>query len=132
MATFPMSVPVEQPIKKVQKKLAEEISSGKYKVGVLIAPQEFKTIRLQDGEITEEMFSVFGRKNPLLDIRNEMFEKHRDYMRTRTDDQYTQMTKDSIISDLIRINEYLQNDDREVLFERLISFERTRHLMFLA
>ena len=133
MTTFSTTVPKEPSTLEVKRKLAEEISNGKYKVGVLIAPQEFKTTKLQDGEIKEEIFTVFGRKNPLLEIRNAMFEQHKDFLRTKTDEQFAQMTRDSIILDLIRIDEFsdkLVNESREVLLEKLIDFERTRHLMF--
>ena len=99
METFYTVVPVEQSNIKVIQTLAEEISTGKYNVGVLIPPQEIKTTKLVNGEIKEEKYSVHGRKIPLLDIRNEMFEKHRHFMRTRTDEEYNQLTRDSIIED---------------------------------
>ena len=133
METFDTVVPVEQSNIKVIQTLAEDIANGKYNVGVLIPPQDFKTTKLVNGEIKEEKYSVHGRKIPLLDIRNEMFEKHQDFMRTRTDEEYNQLTRDSIIEDLCRINEYsldLATESREVLLKKLTNFERTRHLMF--
>ena len=62
-----------------------------------------------------------------------MFEKHRDFMLTTTDEEYNQLTRDSIIEDLCRINEYsidLATESREVLLKKLTNFEKTRHLMF--
>ena len=72
-------------------------------------------------------------KYPFLTSEKKMLEKHQRYMRTRTDTEYTQLTRDSIIEDLCRINEYsrdLEVESREVLLNKLIKFERTRHLMF--
>ena len=68
-------------------------------------------------------YSVHGREIPLLDIRKEMFEKHQDFLRTRTDKDYTQLTRDSIIEDLCRINEYsidLATESREVYLKSLL------------
>ena len=133
METFDTVVPIEQSNIKVIQTLAEDIANGKYNVGVMITPQDFKTTKLVNGEIQEEKYSVHGRKIPLLDIRKEMFEKHQDFLRIRTDEEYPQLTRDSIIEDLCRINEYsiaLATESREVLLKKLINFERTRHLMF--
>ena len=133
METFDTVVPVEQSNIKVKQTLAEDIANGKYKVGVMITPQDSKTTKLVNEEIQEEKYSVHGRKIPLLDIRKEMFEKHQDFLRIRTDEEYTHLTRDSIIEDLCRINEYsidLATESREVLLKKLINFERTRHLMF--
>ena len=106
MKSFDTVVPVEQSNIKVKKELAEKIADGTYNVGVLITPQNFKTTKLVDGEIKEEQYFVHGRKIPLIDIRKEMFEKHQHYMRIRTDAEHTQLTRDSIIEDLCRIDEY--------------------------
>ena len=133
METFDTVVPVEHSNIKVIQTLAEDIANGKYIVGVMITPQDFKTTKLVNGEIQEEKYSAHGRKIPLLDIRKEMFEKHQDFLRIRTDEEYAQLTRDSIIEDLCRINEYsidLATESREVLLKKLINFERTRHLMF--
>ena len=134
MESFDTVVPVEQSNFKVKKELADKIADGTYNVGVLIAPQSFKATKLIDGEIKEEQYTVYGRKIPLLDIRKEMFEKHQHYMRSpRTDAEYAQLSRDSIIEDLCRIDEYssdLVAEEREVLLNKLIKFERTRHLMF--
>ena len=80
METFDTVVPVEQCNIKVIQTLAEDIANGKYNVGVMITPQDFKTTKLVNGEIQEEKYSVHGRKIPLLDIRKEMFEKHQDFI----------------------------------------------------
>ena len=128
-----MAVPVEESNIKVQKKLTREISDEIYNIGVLTAPQEFITTKLKNGELREEIFSIHGRKMPLLDIRKEMLEKHKDFLRLRHDEEYAQMTRETIINGLIRIYEFsidLVDSTREVLFNRLVSFEKTRHLMF--
>ena len=106
MESFDMAVPVKESNSKVQKKLAKEISDGVYNIGVLITPQEFRATKLKEGELTEEIFSVHGRKMPLLDIRKEMLEKHEEFLRLRNDEEYAQMTRETIINGLIRINEF--------------------------
>ena len=128
-----MAVPVKESNSKVQKKLAKEISDGVYNIGVLITPQEFRATKLKDGELRKEIFSVYGRKMQLLDIRKEMLKKHKEFLRLRNDEEYGQMIREIIIDGLIRINEFsigLIDATREVLLNKLVSFERTRHLMF--
>ena len=92
-----------------------------------------RATKLKDGELRKEIFSVYGRKMQLLDIRKEMLKKHKEFLRLRNDEEYGQMIREIIIDGLIRINEFsigLIDATREVLLNKLVSFERTRHLMF--
>ena len=69
---------------------------------------------------------------PLLDIRKEMLKKHKEFLRLQNDEEYAQKTRETI-NGLICINEFsidLIDNTREVLLNKLVSFERTRHLMF--
>ena len=63
METFDTVVPVEQSNIKVIQSLAEEISTGKYNVGVLIPPQEFKTTKLVNGEIRGEILCSWKKNS---------------------------------------------------------------------
>ena len=61
-----------------------------------------------------------------------MLKKHKEFLRLQNDEEYAQKTRETI-NGLICINEFsidLIDNTREVLLNKLVSFERTRHLMF--
>ena len=117
----------------VQQKLKENIKEGRYKLGDIIVPQQFEKMVLKNNKIVKTILTVNGRKIPLRSIREDMFYKNLKFMKLRTDAEIAKLSRDEIICDLLRINEYFDSDkEMETFFlqERLKNFERTRHLMF--
>ncbi|XP_047134481.1 uncharacterized protein LOC101239424 [Hydra vulgaris] len=119
--------------KVLKDKLEQDIEKGKYRIGKLIVPKTFtKTVCKNNSLVTEE-FLVSGRKLSIDDIRADMYENHKAFMRLTTDQEYLALSRETIIDGLKRIDEF--NDDyenRSVLHlrETFKKFERTRHLMF--
>ena len=75
---------------------------------------------------------VSGRKQPLRDIREQMLEEHQHYFRVFSDAEYSSMTREKIMEELQRINEYKDNHinlDTDELQRILKSFQRTRNVM---
>lgn len=105
--------------------------AGEYKVGDLIVPQEFQRAVLKNDKIITETITIQGRKISLYDIRKDMAEKHQQYMRLRTDEEFKKMSQEDIIKELTTINEYDQYDPdaNTNILEKLMNFQRTRHLM---
>lgn len=52
------------------------LNSGKYHLGVLIEPKEFRKYVLKDGNIIECAYQIHGRKIPLDIIRKNIFKRH--------------------------------------------------------
>ncbi|XP_047129004.2 uncharacterized protein LOC124809199 [Hydra vulgaris] len=128
-----ISIPMEVSNKVLKDKLEQDIEKGKYRIEKLIVPKTFtKTVCKNNSLVTEE-FLVSGRKLSIDDIRADMYENHKAFMRLTTDQEYLALSRETIIDGLKRIGEF--NDDyenRSVLHlrETFKKFERTRHLMF--
>ncbi|XP_047122498.1 uncharacterized protein LOC105847932 [Hydra vulgaris] len=128
-----ISIPMEVSNKVLKDKLEQDIEKGKYRIGKLIVPKTLtKTVCKNNSLVTEE-FLVSGRKLSIDDIRADMYENHKAFMRLATDQEYLALSRETIIDGLKRIDEF--NDDyenRSVLHlrETFKKFERTRHLMF--
>ena len=73
-----------------------------------------------------------GRKVPFDYIRSSLPERHEKFLRLHKDEEYDKMSRDEIISNLIRINEYEECDSKNdtlSLVQRLKGFERKQHPM---
>ena len=63
--------------KKLKKDMDENVKSGKYLLGELIEPKEYKKFILNtDGKINEVTYTISGRKIPLVDIRRKLYNDH--------------------------------------------------------
>ncbi|XP_065664548.1 uncharacterized protein LOC136086194 [Hydra vulgaris] len=127
-----ISIPIEVSNKVLKDKLEQEIEKGKYRIGKLIVPKTFTKTVCENNLVTEE-FLVYGRKLSINDIRADMLKNHKAFMRFRTDQEYLDLSRETIVDSLKRIDEFNDDyDNRSVLHLREIfkKFERTRHLMF--
>ena len=107
------------------------IAEDKIVIGDLIVPQKFKRKFLKDGNIVDDEYEIYGRRVPFHFIRESLLKRHQHFMRLRQDEEYLQMSRIDIISDLKRIDEYEDfhaNSDTPLLLNRLKQFERKRHL----
>ena len=89
-------------------------------------------IVLINDKLIKETTTTEGRKMDLLDIRKNMLKKQEKYMKLRTDDELSLLTKDNTLKELSRINELAPDDfsqDNLFLLKKLKYFERARHLM---
>ena len=128
-----ISIPQEETIVQIKCKVKKLIAEGKIVIGDLIVPQKFKRKFLKDGNIVDDEYEIYGRRVPFHLIRESLLKRHQHFMRLRQDEEYLQMSRNYIISDLKRINEYEDFDgdfdgDTPLLLNRLKQFERKRHL----
>ena len=73
--------------------------------------------------------NILGRKEPLMKIREKTLVQLRKYMRLKPDNYYENISLDNIKQQLMRINEYGDNDlskTKEELLTRLKLHERRR------
>ena len=101
-------------------------------MGEEIVPRKFKRMEIVNGKPVISEIVVSGRKQPLTDIREQMLEEHQKYFRIFSDAHYSSMTREKLINELQRINEYKDNDfnlDTAELKCTLTSLQRTRNLM---
>ena len=73
-----VSVAVPRTENALKAALREALENGKYSLGDLIEPKTFKKLVYGEDGPEEIDFTVCGRKIPLIDIRNQLNEKHSD------------------------------------------------------
>ena len=75
---------------------------------------------------------VSGRKQPLTDIREQMLEEHQSYFRIFSDADNSSITREKLMNELQRINEYTDNHfnlDTTELKCTLKSLQRSRNVL---
>ena len=110
-----------------------KLEAGEYTIGELVVPKQYKKLVLtSEGTLKEVEFTVSGRKIPLTEIRKRELNRCEQLgvVRDHTNDDYAQMSDDQI-SQRLRVlgDEGHLRDTPGQRRERLIKFERTRHLM---
>ena len=128
-----ISLPTEESTEEINKQLNEKIEQGIYKLGELIIPQVYEKVTLQNNKLTTQEIEIRGRRVNLLDIRRDMFEKHKKFMKLHSNEQIENLSQTDVVNLLRKIHEYTEDDDKETLGElrsRLKKIQRTRNLMF--
>ena len=109
----------------------QENRKGWYSLGETIVPQTFTRTFVKDGKIKSEERSVSGRKFSLIQIRKDLLQKHSDYMRLTTDEEFSKMEKKDLIEILKNIGEFDAKGNEKSfkdLLTKVKKFERTRYL----
>ena len=125
-------MPVEKSNVSVCNELSKCIADGKYDIGSLIIPQEFKKTLLKDGKLISETFAVCGRKIPLENIRSKLFRQHKDFLRLKPESYYENISLEELKVSFNALNENHHIDfslPLKDLQKKLKMIERTRHLM---
>ena len=110
-----------------------KLEAVEYTIGELVVPKQYKKLVLtSEGTLKEVEFTVSGRKIPLTEIRKRELNRCEQLgvVRDHINDDYAQMSDDQI-SQRLRVlgDEGNLRDTPGQRRERLIIFERTRHLM---
>ena len=53
---------------KAKETLRKDIEDGKYCLGEAIVSKEYKKMVIKNSQVTEEIFTIYGRKIPLMEI----------------------------------------------------------------
>ena len=67
-------------LQKPNKKLREDIESGKYLFGELIVPKEYKKLTIKNNKVNEESFTIYGQKIRLKLIRIKLLKNELKYI----------------------------------------------------
>ena len=128
-----IAIPTSISTKHVAEQLKEKIADGTYRIGSLIIPQKFEKYVLHIDRIYKEEVHVSRRKIDLESIPIDIYNQHKKFMRLRSDNDYSKVSKKDTIKQLHRINEFDVTDihkNTDILKNKLKNFERTRNLMF--
>ena len=79
------SVPCNESVMKAKERLRKDIEDGKYCLGEAIVPKEYKKMVIKNRQVTAEIFTIYGRKIPLMEIRKKLLQNEVKYMRDPPD-----------------------------------------------
>ena len=69
------SVPCNESIMRAKEILQKDIEDGKYCLGEPIVPEEYQKMVIKNNKVTEEIFTIYGRKIPLTIMRKKIIAK---------------------------------------------------------
>ncbi|KAL9977472.1 hypothetical protein ACROYT_G014878 [Oculina patagonica] len=124
-----ISLPTPETNDSLKQKLKLKIQQGEFTVGELIVPREYEKLIIDaDGKIHTTTFTVQGRKQPLEEIRRKTLEVHEKFMKVKPDEYYSEMSREDVITQLTRLNEYNPDDGLTKMRKKLQKISTTRHL----
>ena len=126
-----VSFPVEPSPDTVKQFMEDKIRAGEIDIGESIVERKYtkKKFDKSTGQLGDHVFSVFGRKHPLLKIRVKLFNKCKKFMRLNPDSYFENISKEELTKRLLSIGEFIhETESLSDMKERLKQYERTRHL----
>ena len=111
--------------------MEEKIRAGEIDIGESIVERKYtkKKFDKSTGQLVDHVFSVFGRKHPLLKIHVKLFNKCKKFMRLNPDSYFENISKEELTKRLLSIGEFIhETESLSDMKERLKQYERTRHL----
>lgn len=90
-------------------------------------PHKLIRYTVYNGELKQTETTVYGRKIPLLELREKLLEKHLPFMYLHTDEQLLALNKSELMEVYTKRKLRLPSElSEEALRERLKEYERTR------
>ena len=125
-----ISIPSLPTTGEITNKKAKLIESGELSIGEPCSPYMLtKSVVSKDGGIIEKTVQIYGRKIPLLDIRERLMKQHEAYMRQTTDAELKALTRPDILQMAANYHIHLPPDlSDDQLRAQLALFQRTRTL----
>jgi len=119
-----VSVPVSRSNSQIRASIKTMIEDGRYNLGIPVVETEVVKLAVSNtGTVEKNQLNVHARKIPLMDIRKEALKDHKNLLRIRDDNYYSNLTKDEVICELRKLHEETSNDLEEMR-ERLKSYQR--------
>ena len=109
--------------------MEDKVRAGEIDMGESIVERKYtqKKFDKSTGQLVDHVFSVFGRKHPVLKIRVKLFNKK--FMRLNPDSHFENISKEELTKRLLFIGEFIhETESLSDMKERLKQYERTRHL----
>ena len=121
-------MPVQRTNSEIKREIAEKIESGEFSIGVpVLETESIKLVITPEGKIEKRPCKLAARKFPLSEIRQKCLTKHEKFMRVRSDQEYSQFSREELQQQLVHLNEPCTDEESEELRARLKEVERTRH-----
>ena len=88
-----------------------------------------KLVIAKDLKIVKVEFTTEGRKVPLKKIRQDLLQKHTQFLRKNNHNHYEEMSETEVLGRLKDLGEHKENENLQKMKQRLASYETTCHLM---
>ena len=119
-----ISIPSLPTVHALKASINDFLEKGTLSLGEACTPYTLIKSSVVDGEITNVMQEVCGRKISLMEIRKKLLEKHAKFMRLQTDDEIDSIDAADVKVLLDSINETVKDNPSSTLK----AFQRTRNL----
>ncbi len=125
-----ISVPCPPTISVIKKQRNELISDGTLVLGQPCAPHSLTRWTIENGKLQEQVVQVYGRKIPLLILRERLLQQHEQFMRLTSDEQLQQSTREELLQMLNDLHKEIDPAvSTECLREKVREFQRNRSLL---
>ncbi len=120
-----ISVPSHLTPEQIKEEWLQMIQTGELTLGEQCHPCTIQKYHTSNGNVTKSETTVYGRK--IRDIREELIQKHEEYMHLHTDREISEMSVIELTKELKQKNIRIPHDTGiESLREKLKQSERTR------
>ncbi len=92
-----ISVPCPPTVERIQQEKEKLIRSGEIAAGEPCSPYTLSRWVVKDGQLSQQTIQVFGRKIPLLSLRQKMLKQHENAMCLETDEQIQAKSREEFI-----------------------------------
>ncbi len=125
-----ISVPCSPTLSVIKKQRNALIADGTLLLGQPCAPHSLTWWTIENGKLQEKVVQVYGRKIPLLLLRERLLRQHEQFMRLRSDEQLQQSTREELLKMLNDVHEKIDPTvSTERLREKVRGFQRSRNLL---
>jgi len=125
-----ISAPCLPTVDKIKELKDTLVASGEILLGQPCAPYTLTRCFIKDGKLQQEEVVVYGRKIPLLSVRQKLLISQEKFMRLETNEQLQQKSRHEIITQLDKSYEHFDPTlPIEQLRELLKYLQRKRHLL---
>ena len=92
-----ISTPVHKSVKGIKDEWNEMINTGKLSLGEPCFPHTLTKFSVHDGQLRQNDSVIYGRKIPLLELRNKLLQKHIKCMHLHTDEELNTLNKSDLL-----------------------------------
>lgn len=123
-----ISFPCHKTVPQVKEEWAKLIQQWVYSIGEQCAPKEVTTVTAKGGHIVKQQTTMYSRRIRLKEIRENLLQKHKLYMRLQTDQEIAVLTPQEAQSILTKLYEPISpNTPPDVLQAQIKTLQRSRH-----
>lgn len=124
-----ISVPVHATVEQIKEDWQSMIERGELHLGEQCIPRTLVRYKTDKGKLEKTYTTVYGRKIPLLTLRQKLLEKHEKFMHLLSDEELAQMSHAALTEIAKQGNIYIDEEaTTDELRQKISQCQRTRHI----